>query len=210
MLSLHPHSRNILLLQCQSDIVAQNIVAIVLGVIFGLIFILFLVYISSRLYRYRAKYKKEKKEADELKDKVNEIAQFGPQPGTTTGDEQVVFENNPLAPNRSDLRQAVKPEDIKLAKAEQQLRQKEAEIRTEHIQNMQSNKENMHSELDKLKAQLRDMQASGAGPTALDEEPAAAGPSWDGGEAQSDEGAYRSQFDQSQAPKAPKRRAMES
>jgi len=197
------------------DIVAQNIVAIILGIIFGLLFFLFLAYMAFRLFRYRKKYHDEKAEADRLKEEVENMQQFGGDAGRK--DDQVAMTDNPLAAQLKHLQQAVKEEDVKLQEAEQGLRQQEADIRKDHIDNMRQNRDKMMNELERLKAQLAEAQASSAAPSQFDE-PESGGqyaqPGYKGVAAidretgagagaygQHDDGAYRAGFDQMQAPR---------
>jgi len=193
------------------DIVAQNIVAIILGIIFGLLFFIFLAYMAFRLFRYRKKYHDEKAEADRLKEEVENMQQFGGEAGTK--DDQVAMTENPLAAQLKQLQQAVKAEDLKLQEAEQGLRTQEADIRKDHIDNMRSNRDKMMQELERLKQQLSEAQASSAAPTQFDDgdsggqyaQPAYRGGADDasaqsGAYGQADDGAYRAGFDQMQAP----------
>jgi hypothetical protein len=203
------------------DFVQQNIVWIILVIIAGLLFLLFLMYMAVRLYRYRGKYHEERKEADRLKEEVDNMTQFGGDSGTK--DDQVAMTENPLAVQLKHLQQAVKQEDIKLQQAEQGLRLQEADIRKEHIDNMKSNRDKMMAELEKLKAQLAESQAVTAAPTAIDEPdygkpaayaagPTASGDSSDaaaGAYGQHGDGAYRAGFDQYQAPtRGPKKKDL--
>jgi len=192
------------------DIVQENIVPIVLGIIFAVLFFIFLMYMAVRLFRYRQKYHDERAEADRLKEEVQNMAQFGGDAGTK--DDQVAMTENPLAAQLKHLQQAVKEEDIKLQQAEQGLRLQEAEIRKDHIDNMRSNRDKMMSELERLKAQLAEQQAAAGGPSAMEDAPSShyAQPAYSGGAGdasadlgsygQSDDGAYRAGFDQYQAP----------
>jgi len=192
----------------KSDPVQQNIVAIILGVIFGLIFLLGLIYLAFRGYRYRDKYKKEQKEAADLKEEVDAMRQFGPQHGAYKGDDTVTYESNPLAQKVNDLKQAVNDEELKLAQAEQKLRMQESDIRGDHISNIKQNRDNMMAELEKLKAQLRETQATDQRAQFDDDAPparAAGGPTQDVGTT-SGGGAYREGFEGYQAPRAVKKK----
>jgi len=192
------------------DVVQQNIVAIILGIIFGLIFLIGLIYLAFRGYRYREKYKKEQNEARNLKEEVDAMRQFGPQHGAHSGDDTVSYESNPLAQKVADLKQAVSEEDVKLAQAEQKLRIQEGDIRGDHINNIRQNRDNMMSELEKLKKQLKDTQATDNRSQFDEEAPAPAMPA--GGRPQQDIGAtapteaYREGFEGYQAPRGAKKK----
>jgi len=203
------------------DAVQKNIVPIVLGIIFAVLFFIFLMYMAVRLYRYRQKYHDERAEADRLKEEVQNMAQFGGDAGTK--DDQVAMTENPLAAQLKHLQQAVKEEDVKLQQAEQSLRVQEAEVRKDHIDNMRSNRDKMMAELERLKVQLSEQAAASGGPSAMEDAPTSqyAKPAYSGGDAhaaagadagsygQSDDGAYRAGFDQYQAPRGgPKKKDL--
>jgi len=195
----------------QNDPVKENILSIILGIIFGILILAFLIYIAVRLFRYRKKYHDEKDEANRLKEEVENMTQFGGEAGNR--DDQVVLTKNPLAQQLAHLQQAVKEEDVKLQEAEQNLKLQEADIRKEHIDNMRNNRDKMMAELERLKGQLGEAQATRSQATTddHDQQPSAGG-AWDsndnagaGGQAgqfgQHDDGAYRAGFDQYQAPR---------
>jgi len=195
----------------QNDPVKENILAIILGIIFGILILAFLIYIAVRLFRYRKKYHDEKDEANRLKEEVENMTQFGGEAGNR--DDQVVLTKNPLAQQLAHLQQAVKEEDVKLQEAEQNLKLQEADIRKDHIDNMRNNRDKMMAELERLKSQLNEAQATRSQATTddHDQQPASGG-AWDsndnagaGGQAgqfgQHDDGAYRAGFDQYQAPR---------
>jgi hypothetical protein len=184
-----------------ADVVESNIVPIVLGIIFIILFVVFLIYLAVRLLRYRQKYHDEKAEADRLKEEVDNMSQFNTAGATV--DPQVQMTDNPLAAKMKYLEQAVSQEDMKIQQAEVGLGQQEAEIRKDHLRNMQANRDKMAAELEKLKAELAASSASTAAPSTMDE-PRGPQATYEGG---STGDAYRTEFDQYQAPRGgPKRR----
>jgi len=158
--------------------------------------VVFLIYLAFRLLRYRQKYHDEKAEADRLKEEVDNMSQFNTAGATV--DPQVQMTDNPLAAKMKYLEQAVSQEDLKIQQAEVGLGQQEAEIRKDHLRNMQANRDKMAAELEKLKAELAASSASTAAPSTMDEPRAPQAAPGD---------AYRTEFDQYQAPRGgPKRR----
>jgi len=150
------------------DVIQQNIVWIILGVLLGIAGLVLLTYCAFRLYRYRNKYKEQKEEADRLQEEVENMRQFGGEAGNK--DDQVNMTSNPLAVQLKDVQAKFNEEDIKLQAAEADLRKQEGEIRQEHIKNMRDNRDQLASQLEKLKRQLAETQASNQPKATYDED----------------------------------------
>jgi len=157
------------------DSFQKNIVWIILGVLLGIVFLILLVYMAFRLFRYREKYHKEREEADRLQEEVENMRQFGGDSGNK--DDQVAMTSNPLSVQLKDMQARYNAEDMKLQAAESDLRKQEGEIRQEHIKNMRDNRDKLADELEKLKRQLAETQAASA-PKPTYDDTASAGPAY--------------------------------
>jgi len=152
----------------QPDVIQQNIVWIILGVLLGIAGLVLLTYCAFRLYRYRNKDKEQKEEADRLQEEVENMRQFGGEAGNK--DDQVNMTANPLAVQLKDVQAKFNEEDVKLQAAEADLRKQEGDIRQEHIKNMRDNRDQLAQQLEKLKRQLAETQASNQPKATYDEE----------------------------------------
>jgi hypothetical protein len=145
-------------------------------------------YFIFRLTRYRKKYKKERAEADRLHEEMDNMEQFGTEAaGLKSGD--VIMSKNPLAQQISHLSAAVDESEMKLQKAEQQLKLDEAGVRQNHLDNMKSNRDKMLDDLNKLKAQLAAVQDQARGGATVVDENTSTGYG-DGGDQWSADGGY--------------------
>jgi len=130
----------------------QNVIVIVVVFLAIIACICAGFYVAVRMSRYRAKYKKEKKEADRLHEELENMEHFGAEAGNK--DDAVVMSENPLAQKLTSLQAAVDETTLKLQAKETELKKEEAAVRSEHLANMQQSKQKMTEELEKLKAQL--------------------------------------------------------
>jgi flagellar basal body-associated protein FliL len=181
------------------DVIQQNIVWIILGVLLGIAGLVLLTYCAFRLYRYRNKYKEQKEEADRLQEEVENMRQFGGEAGNK--DDQVNMTANPLAVQLKDVQAKFNEEDLKLQQAEADLRKQEGEIRQEHIRNMRENRDQLASQLEKLKRQLAETQASN--------QPKATYEDNDGGASYTTDEPVREEFDGGSSGAQPSRKKRE-
>jgi len=179
------------------DVIQKNIVWIILGVLLGIAGLVLLAYCAFRLFRYRAKYKEQKEEADRLQEEVENMRQFGGEAGNK--DDQVNMTANPLTVQLKDVQARFNEEDLKLQAAEADLRKQEGEIRQEHIKNMRDNRDQLATQLDKLKRQLAETQAANAPKPTFEEDT-------QGGASYATDEPVREEFDGGQSSGAQPRR----
>jgi len=160
-----------------TDPIKENIKWIVLGTIGVGLLLGALFYCAFRMYRYRAKYHKQKKEADFLKQEVENMQNFGAEAGYT--DKEVAMTVNPLAAKIENLDAAVKKEDIDLKKAEIELRDAEASVRTEALREMRERRAKMASELEIMKNQLKAQTSASVATTHEEHAPTSTAHKWE-------------------------------